>query len=267
MGAVAFMMGRQSGQGEEAEAASDLLPTSTPRVDLALAGDEPAHAVQEQQHADDDLPDIDTSEPGWDVPYWEEWRAKPRYDQVINGIAVGPTVERTDLICGPDADWRVVEPGAERGTDLEIDPSYLPAGAHVLDRPLDDFAFMTCDGQIASTGLSVGVAAEPGAAARLAEGDSWFAVRTGGVINVHKRLYQPGATPGEFTDIPAEHWYAETVAGLPAAVGRPILDAGLGSGAVLVWDQDIGVLTTVWASDLSLDELLKVAEGVAGWPP
>ena len=260
---AAYLMGRQAGQGEGAQAAPDLLPTPTEAPAQPTSND-PAESPGATP-TPDDIPEIDTTEPGWDQPYREEWRAKPRYDQVINGIEVGPNVTRTGLACGPgsEQEFRLGQAEDAEGTLLEISPTYLPPGGHILDEPLDDHAFVNCNARLISSGLSVGVSAEPDALSRLEAGESWFAVRTGGIINVHKRLFAPGVTPGEAANLPAEHWYADTIAGLPAAVGRPIIDAGLGSSAVLIWDPDDSLLTTVYARDLSLEDVLKFAEGVA----
>jgi hypothetical protein len=63
--------------------------------------------------------------------------------------------------------------------------------------------------------------------------------------------------------VASQNWQPATIAGLPAAVGRPILDEGLGVGEVVIWDGERMLLTTVRTTDLGLAELLRIAEGVA----
>ncbi len=60
--------------------------------------------------------------------------------------------------------------------------------------------------------------------------------------------------------IPAERWSAGTIAGHPAAIARPILANGLGQTAIVVSDN--GVVTTIQADNLTLDELQRIANGL-----
>ncbi len=67
----------------------------------------------------------DTSKPGWYEPYLAEER-RPAYDQVINGITVGPTAyPSTGGPCTPGSAEPV--PISETvGTSVQIAPKYLP---------------------------------------------------------------------------------------------------------------------------------------------
>ena len=67
--------------------------------------------------------------------------------------------------------------------------------------------------------------------------------------------------PQERMFIPAYRWSEGTVAGLPAAIGAPILpDLGLDDSAVLIYDGS--VVTKIQAFDVPLDDLLAIAEEV-----
>jgi hypothetical protein len=241
--AGAFFLGRETGKGPAAEAALDDPPATT----LEPGGT---------------IPHIDTSTPDWDRQYWEEWRAKPRYDRVVNGIAVGPTVDdrMSSSVCGPDAPPTDAELSDARGTPLEISPRYLPAGAEVANP--EPAVSVRCGDQIAVAGLTVGIRSAPDAEERIAKGESWFVVPHGGSIIVHKWRLRPGAVPEVQSFAPAEHWFEMTIGGLPAAVNRPIFDAGLGFADAVVWDERLGVLTVVHSFNVSLAELVKFTEGV-----
>ncbi|MBI5947089.1 MAG: hypothetical protein HY875_03010 [Chloroflexi bacterium] len=259
MASAGFYIGRQTGRDEGARAAPD---AGTVVVPGTPAGATPVVPETLPVPAAG-LPDIDTTRSGWQLPYLAEWRAKPRFDQAINGITVGPTAVRTGTVCGSDVKREDVPPSAFRGTVLEISPDYLPVGGYVREDTMDEFGSAFCGGEPGVSTLTVGIRAAADAAERLAAGESWFVVPHGGFINVHKYRYRDGAAPAEFTDIPASHWYADTIGGLPAAVGRPVLDAGLGGGAVLIWDAELRVSTVIYSYNLGLEELLKFAAGVA----
>jgi hypothetical protein len=206
---------------------------------------------------------VDTSQPGWDTPYLKAWREKPRYNQTINGIEVGPTVEVTGLICDASAKAEAEEPGFEKGSPLEISATYLPPGARVLEPQNEPGSFVSCGGRPATTTLQLALPAAADAEQRVANGESWFSVPHGGLVSVTKWQFREGASPRVPADLPADAWFAETIEGLPAAVGRPVLDEGLGAANAIVWNPETSVLTIVHSYNLSLSELLKIAEGVA----
>lgn len=227
------------------------------------AGSGPVAGAEAGQLSSVDAPEIDTSQPGWDLPYLQTWREKPRFEQTINGIRIGPGVEVQGLICDSSAPARAELPGFEAGTPLEIRPSYVPAGARILPPQNHPGAFVSCGGRPAVTSLEIALAAAPDADERVAKGESWFTVPHGGILSVHKWQFRDGAAPEVTADLPADAWFPATIAGLPAAVGRPVLDEGLGPGSAVVWDPVSHVLTIVHSFNLSLVELEKFAEGVA----
>ncbi|MGI8926279.1 MAG: hypothetical protein ACR2HN_06475 [Tepidiformaceae bacterium] len=206
------------------------------------------------------LPDEPTSfPPNWDMPYLEADRLKPRYHQVINGIAVGPGAPGDNGFCTRgSARW--VDPEKARGTPVWFEPGYLPADALEggVPRRLEAQA-VECSGGIGVLEVRFGRAAAPEVTERLERGESWFDIPTGGFILITRTR---GWGPAAPADLAADRWYAATINGLPAAVGRPILDRGLGDGIVVTWDAERNVTTMIRGLNLSIAELLKVAEGL-----
>ena len=207
---------------------------------------------------------VDTSKPGWDQPYLKDWAAKPRRDMLVNGIAVGPTVEPDITFC---SDGRRVPVAAEaaEGTALALDATYLPQGAVFSpdkSRLDTDSPALVCDGAVVINNGRIDVPADPQAAERVAGGESWFDVPHGGYVMVTKVQLAAVDTPAMRSDVPAESWYAADVAGHQAAIGRPVLDGGLGAADAVVWDDDTRVETLIHSYNVSLAELLKIAEGL-----
>lgn len=100
----------------------------------------------------------------------------------------------------------------------------------------------------------------PDAVQMIQAGVSWFDLEHGGRIWVQRYLLLEARWSG--SEVPSAQWEAATVAGRPAAVGKPLM-AGFGSSSVVVWDEGTHTLTTVRATDRPIEEVLKVAEGVA----
>jgi len=233
-----YALGRRAGKGNDAEAAPQAIEVG---------------AAPQQ---------IDTSDPDWQIPFLEAWKNAPRFDQVINGIAVGPTVEISGTICGPGTEPRSAKPGDERGTPVEIIPKYVPAGARVLAPWTDSGNFVRCGDRMAVSTLHIALAAVDDVDKRVAAGESWFQVPHGGLVGIAKWQFRQDAQPKLPAQVPASSWFATSIGGLPAAVARPAVDAGLGQGVVAVWNKETAVMTIVDSRNLSLEELIKVAEGV-----
>ncbi|MCL6644673.1 MAG: hypothetical protein K6U88_06800 [Dehalococcoidia bacterium] len=192
---------------------------------------------------------IDTSRPGWGLPYIEADRALPRYDQVINGIKVGPTAY-------PDlGEWCAhgqatsVDQGEAAGTPLAL-PERLPVSG------VPAHARAVRCGTIVSSEVTIEILREPNARPEMAAGKSWFEVEHGGQIVILKQLV---AAPGFASQVAAERWEPATVNGLPAALGRAILRDEFGESAVVVWDERRSLQVAVRGTDIHVDDLLAVA--------
>lgn len=187
----------------------------------------------------------DTSKSWWFVPYYNEDRAKPAETLTINGITIGPGVERTGGPC--TGSGRPAPLSEARGTPVEINLANLPQGVKLLNasEPSSSFAAVFCDGVAAI------------AAADLVFPVGHGLVPRGGSVLVVRWL----GDPRESIEIPAHRWSAGTVAGSPAAIARPILPKeGLGGSAVFIFDGR--VVTKVQADGIPLELLLAIAEEV-----
>ena len=232
-----FAAGRAFFGSDEAVVASPPAAPSGPADVTPLPTPRPADA-------------IDTSRPGWGMPYIEADRALPRYDQVINGIRVGPTAY-PDLgaWCAPgQAQW--VDPGEAAGTPLALPGRFPVNGVPAHARAV------RCGGTIVSSEVTIEILPAPNARAEMAAGKSWFEVEHGGQVVILKQLV---AAPGFASQVAAERWEPATVNGLPAALGRAILRVEFGESAVVVWDERRSLQVAVRGTDIHVDDLLAVA--------
>ncbi|MCX7618460.1 hypothetical protein [Tepidiforma sp.] len=192
---------------------------------------------------------IDTSKPGWGLPYLDADKALPRYDQVVNGIAVGPSAKHESRWCAPgQAQW--VDAREADGTPLAL-PGSFPAGGVP-----GEARAVRCGDTIVHTEVTIAFPASPTAAAKVASGKSWFDVQHGGVMTIYKDL---ATSPGFASQIASERWEAASVNGLPAALGRAVLRDEFGESAVVVWDERRNLQVVVRGVDVHVDDLLAVA--------
>ncbi|MEJ5220522.1 MAG: hypothetical protein WHT63_00785 [Tepidiforma sp.] len=236
VGAVSFALGRTYfGQGDPA-VASPGEPPSAPGMVTPLPAPGPTET-------------IDTSKPGWGLPYLDADKALPRYDQVINGIAVGPGAIHESRWCVPgQAQW--VDAREADGTPLAL-PRSFPAGGVP-----GEARAVRCGDTIVHTEVTIEFPASPTAAAEVASGKSWFDVQHGGQMVIYKDL---ATAPGFASQIAAERWEAASVNGLPAALGRAVLRDEFGESAVVVWDERRNLQVVVRGVDVYVDDLLAVA--------
>jgi hypothetical protein len=196
----------------------------------------------------------DTSRPAWHIPYQNAEREKPRFDQEVNGIAVGPTVK--------DPGTPECEPGEARTpTEQELaEPSaalvphdFVPTGAI---RGLE--AASACRDRLIRHRVEFEIPAEPSADAKLANGARWEDVEPGGKITVWKAILdQPAFQSAMYA---AERWRPSSIHGLPAAIADPILPNGLGPSAVVVWDAARNLRIVVTGTNRTIDEVVSAAE-------
>lgn len=199
-------------------------------------------------------------QPGWDEPYYDADRVRPRVEQVINGIRIGPNVESDWLADCPPRSIFWAEPESVRGTPVWIEPSYLPDDALEDGEPrLRDMEAVACEETAISLRVMYGRAAVPDVMERLARGESWFDIPTGGYITIYRSSAQGrNVTSSEASD----RWYGTTIDGLPAAVARPILERGLGEAWAVTWNPDTEVVTIIRGLNMTADEVIRIAEGL-----
>lgn len=132
-------------------------------------------------------------------------------------------------------------------------PLPVPASAVI-----DSESAIACDGQVVLVERSYALRPAPDAERKTRTGEaSWFDIDHGGAVSIYRGFKQ---FPAQDSDIAAHRWSATTVAGLPAAVRKPILDEGFGPAIVVVWDSARGIQTVVTGLDVPLSALITVAE-------
>ena len=243
VGGAAFVYGRETGASDSlASANSPALPApqSLPGpTDLPVPGATP-----------------DTTRPGWGVPYRNEDEAKPRFDQELSGIRVGPTVKVSSSgICNAgEAQYTTSAAGA--ASPLAVNVQSLPQNAN-----LDRETVIQCKGTVVAVEREYFITPDADAESRIRSGAaSWFDVGHGGAIYVFKGYKE---FPVQDSKIAAERWSAGTVGGRPAAIARPILDGGFGNSMVVVWDEARKVQVVVTGIEVRLETILRIAEEVS----
>ncbi len=181
----------------------------------------------------------DVTKPWWYVPYLNEDARKPIYDQTINGITIGPNAKPSGGPCTDTSVVEVVPIDDAKGTEVGISPKYLP-----LRASRGEASATLCDGLASSADAAYTIPPDP------------KSQHLGGYFHIGRASRDPSAA----IVIPAERWSAQTIAGYPAAIARPILPMGLGQSAIVVYDG--AVVTVVLADGLTLGELTAIAEGL-----
>jgi hypothetical protein len=202
-----------------------------------------------------------TSEPkslpaDWDR-YFNEDYGKPRFDQEINGILVGPTAPEPDdggLCAGPDVDLRYLSGEAVVDSDLDFEPGYLPEGVQLSPSPAA-VAVLKCDGTVVS------VLKQYDVPPKYSDQHEGVLLWSGGGFSIWRMLSTTHTFPLFGA---AERMGPITVAGRPAVLMRPVMpasvDIGMGSGAIVI-AEDFG-LTAIQGSGLPVGEFIKIAEGL-----
>jgi hypothetical protein len=257
-GGTTFFVVRENTHGERALAESTAVPTQTPIATTTSGSPTPIPTSAEHPG----LREPTSFGPGWDEPYREAYWANPQYDQTINGINVGPSVQPEDLQHCPRGTGTLVDRKQAAGLPVSIEPTYLPPDAIENGEPrlipvLSQA--MACNDEVVWVEAGYGRKAAPDAQARLADGESWFDIPTGGVITIFRSSIRG---PNVIASLPAKYWEGATVNGLPAVVGNPILSRGLGDAYVATWDAESGVLTIVAGLNMTVEEVTRILEGL-----
>lgn len=194
---------------------------------------------------------VDTTRPFWHVP-WLEWEAQqPTTEKVVAGITVGPDTVQTGIPCAL-AEARWVSPEVAAGTLVAIALGYLPEGARLQTEEA-----VECRGQVISHYRSYSLPVDEEGVARAVRGEvSLFDVARGGYVEIFRAI----GDPRSISDIPDYRWEETEIGGRRAALAHPLIDAGYGRSMVIFHDGQ--VLSFVRAMNLSLDELIEVAEGL-----
>jgi hypothetical protein len=181
--------------------------------------------------------------PFWYAPLLEREAQKPPIDESLAGVRVGPQrvpkVGSCDAVGPTSPRTGPVSESQTKGSPLEVSPTYLPSGTEKLWILAGE-----CGGVLASVEVQYFVPADVPAG------------RFGGHLNIYRFRGEP-----EFTlTHSAERVSVGEVKGRPAVLASPITDDGFGDSAVIV-REDFG-LTVIRASGITMDEVLKIAEGL-----
>jgi hypothetical protein len=192
----------------------------------------------------------------WDR-YFNEDARKPRFDQHINGILVGPTAAGPDYsgLCtevGVTPQW--VDPERAAGAVVDVNPAYLPDGVQ-LSPSAAAVEVMECDGTIVS------VLKEYHVPAKYSAPDVGVLLWSGGGFSIWRMLSTVRAFPLSGA---AERMEPISIKGRPAVLMRPVMpgdvDIGMGDMAIVI-AEDFG-LTAIQGDGLPLEEFIKIAEGL-----
>ncbi|MGQ9573530.1 MAG: hypothetical protein ACUVV3_10200 [Dehalococcoidia bacterium] len=198
-------------------------------------------------------------EPFWYAPYFDEDFNKPRFNQVINGILVGPTAREpsSGLCMEIGVEPHYVPPERAVGTVLDFNPSYLPEGVQ-LSRPWTPAQVVDCGGTIVSVSKEYYIPNKPSAE------DPNFPAWAGGSLFIRRFLTtRSDSFPLEG---PAERFGPITIAGRRGVLMRPVMPDGVDVGmdhAIILIPEDFG-FTIVNGLGLPLGEIVKIAEGLYG---
>jgi hypothetical protein len=179
----------------------------------------------------------------------------PRYDTVVGGIAIGPTVERQMRPCN----GRVSTAGYEAasGSPVAMEPAYLPAGTVRAELTMGR-GVVLCDGEPIAAWADYTIPVDLDAFRQVVSGEkTWFEVQHGGFITIGRFYGEPAIQNGI---IATERWKVVDFLDGTAVAGGPVIEAGWGISAVYVYRD--GVMTAVVAGDLPLHETLRIAEGL-----
>jgi len=195
-------------------------------------------------------------DPGWWATYFNEDAQKPRFNQEINGILVGPDDSlgpRSDVCTGLTPQWG--DPEKAKGTIVDFSPSYLPEG--VKRAASEAESVVECGGTIFSLLRSYDVPAKYGPDVSPSNPPEWG----GGSFSIWRMLDESRSFPLMGA---AERMEPITIAGRAAVLMRPVMpegeDYGLDSLAIVI-AEDFG-LTAIQGGGLPLGEFIKIAEGL-----
>jgi hypothetical protein len=201
---------------------------------------------------------IDTSKPGWAIPYLDADQALPRFEGTIAGVrlAAEPPDDYADRWCDPgdpDRAARWIPSERVEGSKLALPDVPLPPRSSLFPEGTKG---VQCGGTVVLATYWYFVGSSDGVTQDILSGRvSWFDADHGGAIVITRRLAsQP---PFARWSQPAERTIELVVNGHAVAAAPPIL-GGLGSSAV-AFAAD-GVVTTISGTDMRLDVLIRIAE-------
>ena len=196
--------------------------------------------------------------------YLNEDARKPRFNQEINGILVGPGESgpglesgaglepRSDVCTGVTPQW--VGPEKAAGAVVDFNPSYLPEGVGTTGAEPE--GVVECGGTVFSVLKYYNVPSRFSG-----KGQTGDLLWSGGSFSIWRMLSEKHAFPLMGA---AERMGPISIAGRPAVLMRPVMPGGADvgfDGVAIVIAEDFG-LTVIQGSGLPLGEFIKIAEGL-----
>jgi hypothetical protein len=191
----------------------------------------------------------------WDR-YLNEDAQKPRFNQEINGILVGPTAPEPDdggLCAGVTP--QSVTPESAAGTVLDINPAYLPEGIGLNGPSEQAIEVVEC------SGTAISVIKYYHVPPKYSDEHDGLLLWSGGGFSIWRMLSTTHTFPLFGA---AERMGPITIAGRPAVLMRPVMPEGVDIGIdpmAIVVAEDFG-LTAIQGDGLPVDEFIKIAEGL-----
>ncbi len=236
LAAGAFLAGRQLGERSPAEADVDGGPITPDLAATPAPGQTP-----------------DTSKDFWWIPWQNAEDQKPRYRQTVAGIEIGPDIW-PDFPCLP-LDHGA--PDAAAGSAVEVKPGFLPAGSEAIRSSVG-----VCGGEVVRHETSWRVPGDEEAMRAVARGEkTFFEVENGALFEI--TISRTGPSPRFTSSLASERFREARLAdGRAVVVADPLFAEGAGEAAVLIYDAKAGTLTTVTGGNMTLAELVKIAENL-----
>ena len=197
----------------------------------------------------------DFTKPGWFLKWDNQDALRERRDIVVNGFSVGPNVApQQGIPCDEEDPPSYVDFDLARSSRVAVEPSYLP-----FELSMRDGTAVSCGGEVVLTAVLLElpqIGSDVALTDRVRAGENYFDLPRGGSLEILRIVAEPAWS----SSIPPERWASGTIAGFPAAIGRPIIDDGYGDSEILIYAD--GVLTLVRGNNVSLGDMIRVAEGL-----
>ncbi len=198
-----------------------------------------------------DLDNPDTTVAGWFLPATEAEAALPRYDQVLNGISIGPGYH-VDLACDAGPAYA----GPRPASDLTF---HFPTLTH----PVEEAERRTdrCGETTVALFVRFSLPVDEADLARAARGEmDFFDAQHGGQVEIYRAIVE---TASVASSRPAESFEATTINGNAAVISGPVYPRGFGHSEAIVFNERTKVLTVIRAGHVSLVELESIVSEVA----
>ena len=186
---------------------------------------------------------------------WNEYQQEPSYAQLVNGILVGPDVQRPGTKECDGIERRTPSDEEIVGADVEVNPAYLPKGV----KPFENEA-VACGKTVVLHAIEYQVPDKVGKGKGSLQSfrDLEWGGGTFGILRMR------GIGDSYPLNGPAESVVPTTIKGRPAVLAYPFRPEGIDNGSFefgIVIKEPFGI-TTIQGAGLPLAEFIKIAESL-----